>query len=112
MKKNLNNKNEEEKEKAYEQFDTDDAFSQDKKHKKINIFSSKKFIKYILVTFVVLCLILLLYNLNLNNNILNNLEFKSNPKKLKLPIEKDEFKIKNELKIIENNHFRLFNKRN
>ena len=80
MKENLNNQNKEETEGAYEQFDTDDNFPKDKKHKKINLFSSKKFIKYILMTFVVLGLILLLYNLT-QNNILDNLEFKSIQKK-------------------------------
>ena len=98
MKEKLNNQNKEETEGAYEQFDTDDTFSQDKKHKKINLFSSKKFIKYVLVTFILLCLIILLFNLAKNKNIVNNLEFKSNPKKL--PLEKDEFTIKNEVKII------------
>ena len=102
MKENLNNQNKEKTEGAYEQFDTDDKFSQDKKYKKINLFSSKKFIKYILVTFVLLCLILLLFNLTQNKNILNNLEFKSIPKKLKIPKEKDEFTNKYEVKIIEN----------
>ena len=102
MKENLDNKNKEETEGAYEQFDTDDTFSQDKKHKKIYLFSSKKFIKYILLTFFLLCVMLLLLNLAQNKNISNNLESKSNPKKLKLPLEKDEFKIKNEVKIIEN----------
>ena len=59
-------------------------------------------IKYILATFVALCLILLLLNLTQNNNISTKLEFKSNPKNLKLPLEKDELTIKNELKLIEN----------
>ena len=102
MKENLNNQNKEEAEGTYEQFDTGDTFSKDKKHKKINLFSSKKFIKYILVTFVLLCFILLLFNLTENKNISNNLEFKSNPKKIKAPLEKDEPTIKNELKFIEN----------
>ena len=102
MKENINNKNKEGTEGAYEQFDTDETFSQDKKHKKINLFSSKKLIKYILVTFVLLCLILLIFNLTKNKNISNNLEFKSNPKKLKIPLEKDGFTIKNEVKLIEN----------
>ena len=102
MKENLNNQNKEETEGAYEQFDTDDTFSQDKMHKKINLFSSKKLIKYILMTFVLFCLIFLLFNLTQNKNISNNLEFKSNPKELKIPLEKDEFKIKNEVKLIEN----------
>ena len=102
MKENLNNQNKEEAEGTYEQFDTGDTFSKDKKHKKINLFSSKKFIKYILVTFVLLCFILLLFNLTENKNISNNLEFKSNPKMIKAPLEKDEPTIKNELKFIEN----------
>ena len=101
MKENLNNQNKEETEGAYEQFDTDDTFSQDKKHKKINLFSTIKIIKYILVTFILLCLMILLFNLTKNKNIPNKLEFKSNPKKL--PLEKDEYIIKNEVKIIENN---------
>ena len=102
MEENLKNQNKEETEGTYEQFDKDDTFSKDKKHKKINLFSSKKFIKYILVTFVLLCFILLLFNLTENKNISNNLEFKSNPKKIKAPLEKDEPTIKNELKFIEN----------
>ena len=102
MKENLNNQNKEETEGAYEQFDIDDTFSQDKKNKKINLFSPKKLIKYILVTFILLCLMLLLFNLAQNRNISNNLEFNYNPKKSKLPLEKDEFTIKNEVKIIEN----------
>ena len=83
-----------------EEFDTDDTFSQDKRHKKMNLFSTKKIIKYILVTFILLCLMILLFNLTKNKNIPNKLEFKSNPKKL--PLEKDEYIIKNEVKIIEN----------
>ena len=101
MKENLNNQNKEETEGAYEEFDTDDTFSQDKRHKKMNLFSTKKIIKYILVTFILLCLMILLFNLTKNKNISNKLEFKSNPKKL--PLEKDEYIIKNEVKIIENN---------
>ena len=101
MKENLNNQNKEETEGAYEEFDTDDTFSQDKRHKKMNLFSTKKIIKYILVTFILLCLMILLFNLTKNKNIPNKLEFKSNPKKL--PLEKDEYIIKNEVKIIENN---------
>ncbi len=101
MEENLNNQNKEETEGAYEEFDTDDTFSQDKRHKKMNLFSTKKIIKYILVTFILLCLMILLFNLTKNKNIPNKLEFKSNPKKL--PLEKDEYIIKNEVKIIENN---------
>ena len=101
MKENLNNQNKEETEGAYEEFDTDDTFSQDKRHKKMNLFSTKKIIKYILVTFIPLCLMILIFNLTKNKNIPNKLEFKSNPKKL--PLEKDEYIIKNEVKIIENN---------
>ena len=41
-------------------------------------------------------------NLTQFKNISNNLEFKSNPKKLKLPLEKDELSIKNEIKLIVN----------
>ena len=100
MKENLNNQNKEETEGAYEEFDTDDTFSQDKRHKKMNLFSTKKIIKYILVTFILLCLMILLFNLTKNKNIPNKLKFKSNPKKL--PLEKDEYIIKNEVKIIEN----------
>ena len=66
MKENLNNQNKEETEGTYEQFDTDETFPQDKRHKKINLFSPKNFIKYILITFSVLCLILLIYNLTQN----------------------------------------------
>ena len=98
MKEILNKK--EETEGTYEQFDTDETFPQE--NKKINIFLSKKLIKYILVTFVFLCFILLLLNLTQFKNISNNLEFKSNPKKLKLPLEKDELSIKNEIKLIVN----------
>ena len=101
MKENLNNQKKEETEGAYEEFNTDDTFSQDKRHKKMNLFSTKKIIKYILVTFILLCLMILLFNLTKNKNIPNKLEFKSNPKKL--PLEKDEYIIKNEVKIIENN---------
>ena len=68
MKETLSTQNKEETEGAYDQFNTDDTFSQEKKHKKINLFSSKKLIKYILMTFVSLCLILLLYNLAQDNN--------------------------------------------
>ena len=88
MKDNLNNENkEEEVEEAYEQFETDNALSQDKNYKKIYFFSPKKLIKYTLVTFILLCFILLLFNLTQNNNkkISNNLESKSTSKNLKLP---------------------------
>ena len=44
----------------------------------------------------------LFFHLTQNKNILNNLDFNSNPKKLELPLEKDEFTIKNEINIIEN----------
>ena len=83
MKENLNNQNKEETEGTYEQFDTDETFPRDKKNKKMNLFSPKKFIKYTLITFSVLCLILLIYNLTQNKNAPNNLEFRPNPKKLK-----------------------------
>ena len=100
MKENLNNQNKEETEGTYEQFDTDETFPQDKKNK--NLFSPKKFIKYTLITFSVLCLILLIYNLTQDKNAPNNLELRSNPKRLKLPLEKDELGIKPELKLVEN----------
>ena len=105
MKDNLNNENkEEEVEEAYEQFETDNALSQDKNYKKIYFFSPKKLIKYTLVTIILLCFILLLFNLTQNKNkiISNNLESKSTPKKLQLPLEKDILTIKNELQLIEN----------
>ena len=103
MKETLSTQNKEETEGAYEQFNTEDTFSQEKKHKKINLFLSKKLIKYILITFVVLFLILLLYNLAQSNNNLNNSEFNSNQNRLKLPFEKEgELPIENELKFIEN----------
>ena len=100
MKENLNNQNKEETEGTYEQFDTDETFPQDKKNK--NLLSPKKFIKYTLITFSVLCLILLVYILTQDKNAQNNLEFRSNPKKLKLPLEKDELGIKPEIKLVEN----------
>ena len=105
MKENLKNENkEEEVEGAYEQFETDNALSQDKNYKKIYFFSPKKLIKYTLVTIILLCFILLLFNLTQNKNkiISNNLESKSTPKKLQLPLEKDILTIKNELQLIEN----------
>ena len=88
MKEKLNNQNKEETKGAYEQFDIDDTFSEDKKHKKINLFLSKKLIKNILMTSVALCLVLLLYNLDQNNNNLNNSEFKSNQNKLQYLLKK------------------------
>ena len=104
MKENLKNENKEEVEGAYEQFETDNALSQDKNYKKIYFFSPKKLIKYTLVTIILLCFILLLFNLTQNKNkiISNNLESKSTPKKLQLPLEKDILTIKNELQLIEN----------
>ena len=104
MKETLSAQNKEETEGSYDQFDTDDTFFQEKKHKKINLFSSKKLIKYILMTFVALCFIILLYNLAQDNNNLNNSEFNSNQNRLKLPFEKcqNELLIENELKFIEN----------
>ena len=50
MRESLNNKNKEEIKGTYEQFDTEENFSLDKRQKKINVFSPKKFIKYILIT--------------------------------------------------------------
>ena len=102
MKENLNNQNKEETEGTYEQFDTDETIPQDEKQKKLNLFSSKKFIKYILITFSVFCLTLLIYNFTKDKNDSYNLEFRSNPKKLKLPLEKDELGIKPEIKLVEN----------
>ena len=89
-------------EETYEQFDTDETSSQENKNKKMNIFSPKNLIKYILITLVLLCFIILLYNITQNKNNSNNLEFKSNPKKLTLPLEKDDISLKNEIKLIEN----------
>ena len=89
-------------EETYEQFDTDDTPSQENKNKKMNIFAPKNLIKYILITLVLLCFIILLYNITQNKNNSNNLEFKSNPKKLTLPLEKDDISLKNEIKLIEN----------
>ena len=102
MKENLNNQNKEETEGAYEQFDTDETFPQDEKHKKMSLFPPKKLIKYILITFSVLCLILLMYTLTQDKNDSNKLEFRPSPKKIKLPFEKDELGIKPELKLVEN----------
>ena len=102
MKENFNNQNKEETEGTYEQFDTDETVPQDKKHKNKNLFSPKKFIKCILITFLILCLILLMYNLTQNKNDSNKLEFKPNPKKLKLPFEIDLLEMKPEIRLIEN----------
>ena len=54
------------------------------------------------ITFTVLCLMILFFNIIQNKNVSNYLEFKSNPKKLELPLDKDELIIKPELKIIKN----------
>ena len=102
MKENLNNQNKEETEGAYEQFDTDETLLQDKKNKKANLLSPKQIIKYLLISFVVLCLILLFFNLSHNKNISIITEKKSIPKKLKLPLDKDELGIKPEIKFEEN----------
>ena len=102
MRENLNNQKTEGTDGTYEQFDTDETHPQDNKHKTLNLFSPKNLIKYILLTFVVLCLVLIIYNLTKNNNNSNNLEFTSNSVKSKLPLKNDEFKIENELKFIEN----------
>ena len=72
------------------------------KKKKIKILLSKNLIKYILMTLVLLCFIILLYNITQNKINSNNLEFKSNPKKLTLTLEKDDISLKNEIKLIEN----------
>ena len=103
MKENLNYQNKEEIVGEYDQFNTEETFHQNKKNKKLNIFSPKKLIKYILITFVVLCLMLLiLLNLTKYNINSTNSEFNSKPKKLKLPLEKNELTIKNEVHLIEN----------
>ena len=47
MRESLNDQNKEEFKGTYEQFDTEENFPQDKKQKKLNLFSPKKFIKYI-----------------------------------------------------------------
>ena len=49
MRESLNDQNKEEIKETYEQFDTEENFPQDKKQKKLNLFSPKKFIKYILI---------------------------------------------------------------
>ena len=77
MKENLNNQNKEETEGTYEQFDTNETFPQDKKNKKTNLSSPKQIIKYLLISFVVICLLLLFFNLSQNKNISNILEKKS-----------------------------------
>ena len=92
MKENLNFSNKEGTEGTYEQFDTDETFPQEKKNKRKNLLSPKKIIKYLLITFIVLCLMILLLNLTQNNNISNIFESKYVPKKL--PIEEDELGIK------------------
>ena len=104
MKENLNfsKKDEEGAESKYEQFDTDETFPQEKNHKKINSFSPKQILKYILISFTILCFIILLFNLTQNNYFFNNLESKPGPKKLELPLKKDELDIKTEIKFIEN----------
>lgn len=102
MKENLNFSKKEGTEGAYEQFDTDETQLQDKKSKKTNLLSPKQIIKYLLITFVVLCLLLLFFNLSQNKNISNILEKKSIPKKLELPLDQDELGNKPELKIVEN----------
>ena len=45
MKENLNYQNKEEIVGEYDQFDTEETFHQNKKNKKLNIFSPKKLIK-------------------------------------------------------------------
>ena len=102
MRENLNNQKTEGTDGTYEQFDTDETHPQDNKYKIMNLFSPKNLIKYIAVTFVVLCLVLIIYNLTKNNNNSNNLEFTSKSVKSKLPLKNDEFKIENELKFREN----------
>ena len=99
MEKNLNSPIKEE---TYEQFDTDEINPQNKNHKKINNFSSKQIIKYILLSFVILCLILLLFNLTQNRNISNIFESKSISKKLSLPLNKNELNFNNEPQFLEN----------
>ena len=101
MKENFNPQNKEEAEGTYEQFDTDETYPPDKKLKK-NLFSPQKLIKYLLITFTVLCLMILLFNIIQNKKISNILEFKSNPKKLELPLDKKDIGFKPELKITEN----------
>ena len=96
MKKELNTPIKEE---TYVQFDTDEITPK-KNHKKITYFSPKQIIKYILLTFVILCLIILLYNLTQNQNISNKFESKSNSKKLSLPL-RDDFNFINEPQFLE-----------
>ena len=54
------------KEETYEQFETDEN---ENSLKKINFLSPKNIIKYILTTFIILCIIILLFNLTQNKNI-------------------------------------------
>jgi hypothetical protein len=96
MKKELNTPIKEE---TYEQFDTDEITPK-KNHKKITYFSPNQIIKYILLTFVILCLIILLFNLTQNQNISNNFESKSNSKKLSSPL-RDDFNFINEPQFLE-----------
>ena len=88
------------KEETYEQFETDEN---ETSLKKINFLSPKNIIKYILTTFIILCIIILLFNLTQNKNITEIFESKSNPKKLASPINKDILKYKIEPQISENN---------
>ena len=101
MKENLIPQNKEEAEREYVQFDTDETYPPDKRLKKI-AFSSKRLIKYILIAFTVLCLMILLFNIIQNKKVSNILEFKSKPKKLELPLDKRDMGFKPELKIREN----------
>jgi hypothetical protein len=102
MKENLNFSNKEGTEGTYEQFDTDETLPKDKKNKKANLLSPKQIMGYLLISIVVLCLILLFFNLSQNKNISNILEKKSIPKRLKLPLDKDELGFKPELSFVEN----------
>lgn len=96
MKENLNDSNKEE---TYEQFDTDEASP--KSLEKINFFSPKQIIKYILITFVFLCLILLFLNLTQNQKISNDFESNFRAKKLPPSLKKAELEIRNEPKLLE-----------
>ena len=97
MKDNLNFSN---KEGTYEQFDTDETLPKDIKNKKTNLLSPKQIMGYLLISIVVLCLILF-FNLSQNKNISNILEKKSIPKRLKLPLDKNELGFKPELSFVE-----------
>lgn len=99
MQENLNTSN---KERTYEQFDTDESLPQDKNPIKINFFSPKQIIKYILITFAILCLIFLLFNLTQNKNIPNIFESNSKSNKLQPPLKKGELVFKNEPQLLEN----------